>query len=157
MLRGVTVLGLGIVGLSLSGCGDGIKRFPVGIVNGKVECEGKGVSKVMVYFEPVSSGGAMEIGQMGHAVTNEDGTFSVGTYGTNDGAVAGKHKVRVGQTESTGPCDCSLNSDVVLVQFDVKEGTVNELTVPLPKKAKNEPKGQKSDFGDEPPDPPLKK
>jgi len=150
-------LGLGFIGLLLTGCGDGIKRFPVGVVKGKLVCEGKGVSKALIYFEPLTSGGSMEIGQLGHAVTNEDGTFAVGTYAIDDGAVVGKHKVRVGNTASTGACDCSLNSDIVLKEFEVKSGTENELTITLPKRTKNEPKSAPGDFGDEPPDPPAKK
>ena len=141
----------------LSGCGDGIKRFPLGKVNGKVVCEGVGVSNAMVYFEPLASEGAMETGEIGHAISKDDGTFSVGTYGLDDGAVVGKHRIRVGRTEASGDCNCSLNAEVGLMEFEVKSGSVNELTVTLPKKTKNEPKANPGDFGDEPPETPLKK
>lgn len=151
LLTGLICCGL------LSGCGDGIKRFPLGKVNGKVVCEGVGVAKAMVYFEPLDSEGSTQTGEVGHAITGEDGSFSVGTYGIDDGAVVGKHRIRVGRTEGSGDCKCSLNAEVGLMEFEVKSGSINELTVTLPKKLKNEPKGNPADFGDEPPEPPLKK
>ena len=51
---------------------------------------------VMVFFEPLQEGKSALVGKQGIAFAEEDGTFVISTYGTGDGAVVGKHRVRVG-------------------------------------------------------------
>ncbi len=48
--------------------------------------------------EPLPTGTVMFVPEQGPAATGEirpDGTYSLGTYGTNDGAVLGNHKVSI--------------------------------------------------------------
>ena len=120
----------------LVGCG-GAEKFPVATATGTVLCEGKPVAKVLVYFEPVRTGESGVTGQMGTGVTDESGKFSVSTYGTKDGAVLGKHKIRVGKTENTGACNCALNSMTVQKTVDVTKDATNDFEIVLTKKSRS--------------------
>jgi hypothetical protein len=54
--------------------------------------------KVTYNGAPLPSGTVMFVPEQGPAATGEirpDGTYSLGTYGTNDGAVLGNHKVSI--------------------------------------------------------------
>ena len=68
-----------------AGCGDsGPKVVPV---RGKVTYNGNPVTRGTVTFTP-AAGGAPATGEIG-----SDGTFSMTTFRSGDGAVPGKHKV----------------------------------------------------------------
>jgi hypothetical protein len=122
------------VTLVLSGCG-GVEQFPLAKATGRVLCEGKPVVKAMVYFEPKRTGETGMTGQQGHALTDEEGKFTVSTYGTNDGAVVGKHMVRVGKSETSPACPCALNSMTVLLEVEVSKNGNNEFEIVLKKKS----------------------
>ena len=84
-----------VVGLVFTvGCGSG-GDFPVAPVSGRVLCDGQPVPHAIVFFEPLQSGDSALAGKQGIARAKEDGTFVISTYGTEDGAVVGKHRVRV--------------------------------------------------------------
>ena len=71
----------------LFGCTRG-GDLPTAPVSGKVTYKGK----------PVPSGTVMFVPEKGPPATGEigkDGSYSLGTYGKNDGAVLGKHKIAV--------------------------------------------------------------
>lgn len=74
----------------LVGCGTGANP-----VTGKVTFEGK----------PLAGGGGIQFiplegeGKPSGGVINEDGTYSLSTFGENDGAMAGKHRVEILQNE----------------------------------------------------------
>ena len=101
------------------GCGAG-GDFPTAPASGKVICEGKPVPHVMVFFEPLETGKSAIVGRSGFAIAEEDGTFVISSYGKNDGAVIGKHRVRVGLPHREDfpnfKCDCYLNSEVDLIE-----------------------------------------
>lgn len=120
----------------LSGCGTGVKQFPLVDVQGVVLCEGKPVPKAMVYFEPVKTGDSADIGKQGFALTDEQGRYVVSTYGDQDGAVVGKHLVRVGKSESSPSCNCALNSMVVIKEVEVQGEDGMHLELELPKKSR---------------------
>lgn len=120
--------------VSVMGCG-GAEKFPTAQVTGKVTCEGKPVAKAMVYFEPKRTGESGVIGQQGFALTDSEGKFVVSTYGEKDGAVLGKHMVRVGKSETTEPCKCALNAMNVLMEVDVTKEGANNFEVVLTKKS----------------------
>src|SRR5262245_58967756 len=82
------------VGL-LAGCGSS-GEFPTVPTTGRVLCEGKPVPHVMVFFEPLQNGKSALVGKQGIGHAEEDGTFVVSTYDEGDGAVTGRHRVRVG-------------------------------------------------------------
>lgn len=127
------LLSLALFG-SLLGCG-GLQEFPRAQATGRVMCEGKPVSKVLVTFEVKRTGESGLVGQIGTAVTDEEGKFVVSTYGDKDGAVIGKHMIRVGKTETTPPCNCAINDMTVQMEIDVTEKGPNNFEIALEKKS----------------------
>ncbi|MDR1492552.1 MAG: hypothetical protein LBT05_07510 [Planctomycetaceae bacterium] len=125
----LTIAGLIIVG----GC-QNVEKFPLAQVEGTVLCEGNPVAFATVYFVPAEEGKSAIIGKPGQAITKQDGTFRVSTYQPNDGAVIGKHTIRVGTSSSTDPaCPAELShSKVVQTVNVVKSG--NQFTIDLPKR-----------------------
>ncbi len=118
--------------LPYAGCG-GIEEFPRAAATGTVTCEGKGVAKAIVYFEPLMNGNSAVAGKQGFGLTDENGKFVISTYGENDGAVIGKHKVRVGRSEGTPKCDCALIPDEPLMEVEVKSDIENNFDLVLHK------------------------
>jgi hypothetical protein len=114
------------------GCSKG--DFPTAKVEGLVLCEGKPVAAAAVYFEPLKSTGqdsSIIVGKQGFAFTDAEGKFQISTYfpGQNDGAVVGKHRVRVGRGDAK--CNCSMNEEIDLMQVEVKAGEVNKFELVL--------------------------
>jgi hypothetical protein len=127
----------------LVGCGPG-GDFPTVPTTGRVICEGQTVPHVMVFFEPLQTGKAALVGKQGFAIAETDGTFSISTYGVNDGAVVGHHRVRVGPPHADDhpgfKCACVLNSEVDVMEVEIKKGQKNEFELALKKKTGREPK-----------------
>lgn len=76
-------------------------QLPTFPVTGKVTQGGAPVAGATVSFSPVTSGIPAALGR-----TNEQGVYTLGTYGTNDGAVAGDYKVMVSKSaggSTSGP------------------------------------------------------
>lgn len=113
------------------GCGS--SDFPTAKTIGRVVCEGKPVAGAEVYFEPIATGDSALAGRQGFAFTLDDGTFEISTYNPaqGDGAVVGKHRVRVGR--GAAECDCNMNSEVDLMQVEIKADEVNEFELVLSK------------------------
>jgi hypothetical protein len=132
---GITVVAFA----TLSGCGGG-GDFDTAKVTGRVVCEGQPVGNVLVYFEPLTQGENALVGKQGIGRAGADGTFQVSTYGTNDGAVVGKHRVRVGwmQGQADGSCPCVVDSETDVMEVEVVAGESNEIEVVLPKKTGRE-------------------
>jgi hypothetical protein len=76
----------------LAGCGDGgVKMAPV---EGTVTYNGQAVTGGGVVFAPLESAhGSGQPGKPAEAAVDSDGGFALSTYGTEDGAVIGKHTV----------------------------------------------------------------
>lgn len=72
------------------GCGSGAS---VAKVTGKVAYNGQPVTGGTLMFLPVPADGAVEAGEPGVAAVDADGTYTVSTHGTQDGAVIGRHRV----------------------------------------------------------------
>lgn len=123
----------------LTGCGGGLDRFPVAETKGKVMCNGKPVPFVRVFFEPVAEdrSGTAIVGKAGFAEANENGEFVLTTYSNKDGAVVGKHNVKVvrpsGEEHPRFECDCQLSKLKAATQVTVASGESNEFTIELPK------------------------
>lgn len=82
------LVSIGALFLAGTGCGDGRpKKPPVAVVKGKVELDGKPLQSGSVTTSVESGRGALG------SITN--GQFELSTYGTNDGAILGKHQVAV--------------------------------------------------------------
>ncbi len=125
---------------SLVGCSE--SGFPVGRASGTVTCEGKAVPGAWVYFEPLAksdgSGGTALVGKQGFAIADANGKFVIATYGTDDGAVIGNHKVHVTAPKSEGgpafKCPCEFDSESQPFLVEVKAGKNEfDLALPLPK------------------------
>ncbi len=84
-------LGGGVIAI---GCGGTAERPPMGRVHGKVTYDGKLVDKGRVTFSPTSgegdSGGTSAMGPI-----ESDGSYSLTTFNTGDGALVGQHIVTV--------------------------------------------------------------
>ena len=131
----------------LCGCSSG--DFRTAPATGRVICEGQPVPHVMVFFEPLQTNTKSAlVGKQGFAIAKEDGTFSISTYGTNDGAVVGPHRVRVGpphrEEHPDFKCACVLNPETDVMQVEVKKGK-NEFELVLKKKTGREPPVKKDD------------
>ncbi|WP_197527711.1 hypothetical protein [Posidoniimonas polymericola] len=77
---------LGAVLLTQLGCSSHPSVAPV---SGKVTLDGEPLRFGSVMFQAVSGG------QPATGKIQEDGTFSLSTFGDDDGAIVGKHRVRV--------------------------------------------------------------
>ena len=139
MLKQLQIMLLSAFAVSISGCGGG-GDFPTASVTGTVTCEGVPVKGAMVYFEPIKQGEQALVGKQGFSYTDENGKYSISTYdpGGEDGAVIGKHRVRVGRGESD--CNCYMNEEVNLTEVEVKKGEDNVFDLQLQKATRNQPK-----------------
>jgi hypothetical protein len=130
-----------VASLTVAGCGSG-GDFPVAQTAGTVMCEGQPVPYVTVFFEPLATGESALVGKQGIGIADEQGKFIVSTYGDGDGAVVGKHRVRVmGPDRDSHPnfsCPCVLNSELDVMQVEVKSSDKNEFEVVLQKKTGKE-------------------
>lgn len=110
--------------------------FDVAKTTGVVMCEGQPVPKAEVYFEPLQDGKNAVVGKQGFSFTDDAGKFEITTYDNHDGAVVGKHRVRVGGGPSD--CPCVLNSEIDVMQVEIKADAANEFEVVLKKKTGKE-------------------
>ena len=148
MSKRVRSIALLITCIALSGCGG--NGFPTAQVTGRVVCEGKAVEGAMVYFEPLKGSGTNGLsGKQGFSYTDADGKFVISTYepGGQDGAVIGKHRVRVGKGKAK--CNCSMNEEVDLMEVEVKADGKNEFELVLRKATAQEVARDKSKKGDD--------
>ncbi|MDY0168420.1 MAG: hypothetical protein RBS80_17860 [Thermoguttaceae bacterium] len=83
-----------LVTLAIAGCGgDQLSTAPV---QGKVLYQGKPLQFGAVTFQPAA-------GPPASGAIQSDGTFRLSTYGRNDGAILGTHKVAVSCFDSQRP------------------------------------------------------
>ena len=90
-LRSLLTAAFGL-GFFLAGCGGVAGRPPLGRVSGNVTYNGQPVTSGSVIFTPSKgdSGGHVATGPIG-----SDGSYSLTTFDTGDGAVIGQHVVTV--------------------------------------------------------------
>ncbi len=91
-LRSVRLIAVLLPLAGLWGCGGG-ESFSTAPVSGKVMHAGKPVKGGSVQFSPVSADATKSAGKPASGNVNDDGTFTLSTYGNDDGAVLGKHTV----------------------------------------------------------------
>ncbi|QDT53063.1 hypothetical protein Pan44_10780 [Caulifigura coniformis] len=124
------------------GCSDGRVKMGLAPTEGTVTCNGKPVPWVAVFFEPMQRGENANVGKQGIGHCDENGHFVISTYDTNDGAVVGRHQVKVGppmgESRSGFECSCALNTELVATEIDVAEGqnTFEIALKPASKRAK---------------------
>ncbi|MBX6313673.1 MAG: hypothetical protein IRY99_12255 [Isosphaeraceae bacterium] len=91
-LPGVALLVLAIA--LAPGCGGDPDAIPAVPAAGTVTYQGKPLPEGNIVFQPI-----MEAKGRPASGTIKDGKFSLSTYGTDDGAIPGKHKVAVMATK----------------------------------------------------------
>jgi len=77
----------------LLGCGGGDDDFPTAPVSGKVSYNGQAVKGGTLTFAPIPKKAGENAGKAASATVGDDGTYTLTTYKTDDGAVIGKHKI----------------------------------------------------------------
>lgn len=92
--RLLSLLLLAGLGMSVGGCGS--DQLPVAPAKGTVKYKGKTLEFGSVMFQPAK-------GPPARGTIQPDGSFVLGTYGDNDGAIIGKHKVRISCNETQRP------------------------------------------------------
>ncbi len=142
-----------LLALALCGCGDGLKQFPTAKVTGKIVCEGQPVPGATVSFGPMATGKTAAVGKQSIATAGQDGTFILSTYGKEDGAVVGKHSIRVAPPHPEDfpdfNCNCETDGKTVLKEVEVKAGEENTFVIDLPpKKDKSKPSVSAEDLED---------
>jgi hypothetical protein len=119
--------------LAAAGCGRGIATAPV---EGKVLFQGRPLKFGSVIFQP-------EAGPPATGNIQPDGTFRLSTFRDGDGAVLGKHQVRITCFESQRPgaqqavAQQELATGQALIPEKYASFATSELSVEV--KAKNEP------------------
>lgn len=83
------------IALTLVGCGG--NKFPVAQVSGVCNCNGQPLKAGLVVFEPIPKPGSdrKESGRAAAGMIQQDGTYVLSTFGNNDGAIVGTHRVLV--------------------------------------------------------------
>ncbi len=81
--------------VGMAGCDQSGAEYKVAKVKGTVSHQGKAVKGGSITFQPVAVEGAKAgaKGKPASAEVKDDGTFVLSTYGKEDGAVVGKHRV----------------------------------------------------------------
>lgn len=132
--------------LAASGCG-AENSFPTAKSTGRVTCNGKPVENVRVYFRPTIKQANQESGRVGDGVTDDDGRFTISTYGSEDGAVIGKSQVIVDSPRADDfpdfKCDCETHSNKWVTEVDVVADGENEFAVELKPRTKKKPARRK--------------
>lgn len=95
--KSLTVAGCCLLGLALvaqSGCGPSLpKTVPV---SGTIKLNGKPIEGASVSFIRDSGG------RIGYGISDAQGQFKISTFGTEDGATLGRHKVVVAKVDLQG-------------------------------------------------------
>ena len=115
--------------LPLFGCGN---KHQTAKVTGNVTVDGKPLPFGRVQFSPVGSSDLMAAGKSGFGYIQEDGSFHLSTFGENDGAVVGQHRVIItSKTRSdNNSAELKQSADIPLFEtlrlvgqrFDVQKG-----------------------------------
>ena len=141
--------------LAAAGCGSGVEEFPTAPAGGTLLCGGTPLDGGIVLFVPQQDAGeggtrSLNVGKQARGNVQPGGGFVLGTYGPDDGAVIGRHRVIVlppgGVDEDAGGGGvggCSGEYDDILTV--TAEGP-NQFTIDLA------PSDDRPDAGEEPDD-----
>ena len=121
------------------GCGPTLEEYPVAAVSGVVLCDGEPVREGRIQFTPVREGDSLESGKPGWGTLAQDGRFTLTTYGRDDGAVVGEHRVTIwsqrGEQGSRDAADPELAPGCpggrLSETYTVSEDGPNEFTIEL--------------------------
>jgi hypothetical protein len=102
--------------VALAGCGR--PAYPVAPVSGKVTCRGQPIRNASITFSPLGAANDPLPGKAADGAINDQGEFVLSTFKNQDGAIIGKHRVRISFNEANPKIACQLPTDLVL---EVKE------------------------------------
>jgi len=95
---------LALLPLTAMGCSGGESEPPLAEVKGTITVDGQPGSELEVVFTPDASGGnAKKIGGGSTAITDPGGGYVLKYKGAKNGAVIGKHTVRITRVAGGGP------------------------------------------------------
>lgn len=126
---GMSCLLFGAALISAGGCSD--SKYETTPVQGVVLCGGTPVSGGNLTLSPIPEPGDHEPGKTAVAVVQENGKFELATYGRNDGAIIGRHRVLYSVPDArpgTTPC-----GEMVVQEIEIFEG-IAEITIELSKR-----------------------
>jgi hypothetical protein len=101
---------------ALAGCSS--SPYNLAPARGKVTCKGQPVANASVFFEPEQASSAKSL-KRAEAVTNANGEFVLTTVHTGDGAIVGKHKVKIVFEDAYKHPPCAAPTNLTL---EVKPG-----------------------------------
>ncbi len=81
-----------VVTVAIAGCG-GAGQREVAPTKGIVTIDGKPLPQGRVTTEPIAQEPGTKPGKAGFGIIQPDGTFVLGTYDTDDGAIVGPHRI----------------------------------------------------------------
>jgi hypothetical protein len=94
-----------VVVLAILSAGCGGQSYKTAPVSGKVTLNGKPLADAAVMFQPIASG-SISAGPGSEGRTDAEGRYTLSIIGTKkQGAVLGKHKVRITMFEKDDPAD----------------------------------------------------
>src|SRR3990172_2569518 len=93
--------------LAMTGCSR--SPYELAPVHGRVTLDGRPLSQSKVMFAPVEVGDNPNPGKPAFGLVQDDGSFVLTTYRTNDGAIVGEHWVSIVRL-TTEPRDTTLVS-----------------------------------------------
>ncbi|MEM9704286.1 MAG: hypothetical protein AAF907_17735 [Planctomycetota bacterium] len=85
----------GLLAATTAGCNTGIEEYPTAPASGIVTCNGLPLEAGRVVFMPVGSASNPNAGKQARGYILAGGQFILSTYGSEDGAVIGEHRVLV--------------------------------------------------------------
>ena len=91
-MKRMSLLAMSILLVAVIGCSDGTK---LASVSGVVKLDGKPYGKAVVSFQPIGTKDNANPGRGSSAYTDENGRYVLKCDGTQNGAVIGKHQVRI--------------------------------------------------------------
>ncbi|QDU91329.1 hypothetical protein Pla175_47500 [Pirellulimonas nuda] len=117
---------------TLVGCGGG-PDYPIAPVHGVVSIDGKPLEGGRLMFAPVAAPGALKSGKPGFADIDADGSYAVGTYADQDGAVVGEHWVSLINLDPKSPAGQRIKAERVTVpnRVTVVDGQDNQIVIEL--------------------------
>jgi len=89
-----------VAALAMTGCGSGDDHPDTANASGSVTYQGVPMPGALVTFSPLDEGGSPAFG-----TTNNQGQFTLSTFGFDDGAVPGNYKVTVSKMQGTAQGD----------------------------------------------------
>ncbi|QDT67526.1 hypothetical protein MalM25_04250 [Planctomycetes bacterium MalM25] len=122
---------LALLSLAVLGCGG--PDYVVAPVTGAVLLDGQPLTGGRISFAPQSSGESVKSGKPGFGDIQPDGSFVVSTYGEQDGAVVGKHRITLINSDPDSPAGKRIGVKRVRIQgfFEVAADQENTIDVEL--------------------------